>query len=191
MKYSTREIAKIVTFAALTVVLAVAIGIGVGRTIQQREVEQLKDKRVRLTQMVLSDMGTVAVGDTLKGIVLEDVDGTTFSIPDDLENPTVISFMNVHCDGCLLELEAAASFLRKHDKAGHFVFITTGNPIHFRKLRDNFGLTSAFLYDDGGVLETALKVSDFPFNIIVNGKGVILELRAGNLTDGELTGIFR
>ncbi|MEW5796165.1 MAG: redoxin domain-containing protein, partial [Candidatus Zixiibacteriota bacterium] len=133
------------------------------------------------TAAILRKMGTIQVGDTLADFSLEDIDGQWHRLSELVIDKTLITFVKPDCDACLIELERLRESARGPDDYEHVLLITSANPLHLQKLRADYGLGCAILYDEERAFGNALKVQSFPFNIVVNNSRVIEEIHANTL----------
>ncbi len=175
----------------LSVVVAYFTGVEAGQYLNHRKRAETRARGVNTTRAILDRMQTIEVGDTLFNYVFEDIDGREVSLDDLVTSRTVITYMQTDCDGCLLELEEMIKTVTDPADYRHFILISSANPLHLRKLRDNFGLDCAILYDEERQFGHALNIYSYPFSVIVNGSRVILDIRADALWAEDFKEIIR
>jgi hypothetical protein len=115
--------------------------------------------------------------------------------PSDL---TLITYMKPDCDACLDELERLRSFVGRvrFEPAGgddiydHVILITSANPLHMHRVREDYGLGCVILYDDERQFGAALRIEAFPFNLVVDANLVIQEIHANVLLPEDYRRLF-
>ncbi|MEW5797076.1 MAG: redoxin domain-containing protein [Candidatus Zixiibacteriota bacterium] len=142
------------------------------------------------TAAILRKMGTIQVGDTLMDFSLEDIDGQWHRLSELVIDKTLITFVKPDCDACLIELERLSESARGPDDNEHVLLITSANPLHLQKLRADYGLGCAILYDEERYFESALEIQTFPFNLLVNSSLVIEEIHANTLLASDYERFF-
>ena len=142
------------------------------------------------TAAILRKMGTIKVGDTLGNFPMEDIDGKLHLLSELVTDKTLITYMKPDCDACLEELERLRSVAKGPDDYEHVILITSANPLHMQRLREDYGLGCVILYDNERQLGAALKIQSFPFNLLVDGNLVIEEINAVTMLPDDYTKLF-
>jgi peroxiredoxin len=176
--------------ASVTAAAAYVVGAQIGNYVaEQRRTERL-DKGVRSTRAILDMMGTVEIGGKIPDVTLEDIDGQRHQLSEIVTERSLVGFIQTDCEACLVELEQIASVCRDTLDARRFILISGANPLHLRKLRDNFRLGCYFLYDEDRSLGGALRISSFPLSMVIDDSLKILNIHAGALPPGVLEQII-
>jgi peroxiredoxin len=139
---------------------------------------------------VLERMGTIAIGDTLSNYSFEDIDGNLRRLSDILVDNTLLIYIKPDCDACLEEIDRLSKTAHTSGDYSHFILISTANPLHLRKLRDDQGLQCLLLYDEERLFGNNLKISSFPFGLLLNRERVIEEVYASVLSDEDIATIM-
>ncbi len=155
-----------------------------------RNAEQYRSKAVAQTAAILRKMGTIKVGDTLSNFAFEDIDGELHLLNEILTDKTLITYMKPDCDACLVELERLSSAADSPEDYKRVLIISSANPLHLQRLREDYGLGCLMLYDEERLFGAALKIQSFPFNLVVNRDRVILEIHASILLPDDYKRLF-
>ena len=70
------------------------------------------------------------------------------------------------------------------------LIISSANPLHLQKLREDYGLGCLMLYDEERLFGNALKIMTFPFNLVVNRDRVILEIHGNVMLEDDYKRLF-
>ena len=155
-----------------------------------RNAEHYRSKAVALTAAILRKMGTIKVGDTLSNFAFEDIDGELHLLKEIVTDKTLITYIKPDCDGCLVELERLRKAANGPEDYERVLIISSANPLHLQKLREDYGLGCLILYDEERLFGSALKIQSFPFNLVVNRDRVILEIHANILLPDDYKHLF-
>ena len=112
-----------------------------------RHADEYRTQAAERTAAILRKMGTIKVGDTLGNFPLEDIDGKLHLLSELVTDKTLITYMKPDCDACLEELERLRSVAKGPDDYEHVILITSANPLHMQRIREDYGLGCAILYD--------------------------------------------
>jgi peroxiredoxin len=126
-------------------------------------------------------MGTIKAGDTLSNYAFEDIDGNLHLPSEIVTDKTLITYLKPDCDACLEEMERLRQAAESQDDYDHVLLIASANPLHLHRLREDYGLGCLILYDDERLFGSTLRISSFPFNLVVDRSRVILEIHANTL----------
>jgi len=152
--------------------------------------EQYRSKATAQTAAILRKMGTIKVGDTLSNFAFEDIDGELHLLNEILTDKTLITYMKPDCDGCLVELERLRTAANGPEDYKQVLIISSANPLHLHKLREDYGLGCLMLYDEERFLRSALGIYTYPFNLVVNRDRVILEVYGSVLLPDDYESLF-
>jgi peroxiredoxin len=152
--------------------------------------EQYRSKAIQQTAAILRKMGTIKVGDTLSNFAFEDIDGELHLLNEILTDKTLITYMKPDCDGCLVELERLRSAADSPEDYERVLIISSANPLHLHKLREDYGLGCLMLYDEERLFGSALEIYTYPFNLVVNRDRVILEIHGSVLLPDDYERLF-
>jgi peroxiredoxin len=179
-----------------------------------RHTDEYRSQAATQTAAILRRMGTIKVGDTLGDFFLEDIDGKVHRLSElvntsaekggDVETArgglvstykkatdrTLITYMKPDCDACLDELERLRSVADSPEDYEHVILITSANPLHMQRVREDYGLKCVILYDDERQFGAALKIQSFPFNLVVDHDRVIQEIIASVLLPEDYERLF-
>ncbi len=155
-----------------------------------RNADQYRSRAVEQTAAILRRMGTIKVGDTLSNFAFEDIDGELHLLKEIVTDKTLITYIKPDCDGCLVELERLRKAANGPEDYKRVLIISSANPLHLQKLREDYGLGCLMLYDEERLFGTALKIQSFPFNLVVNRDRVILEIHANTLLPDDDARLF-
>ena len=155
-----------------------------------RNAEKYRSKAVAQTAAILRKMGTIKVGDTLSNFAFEDIDGELHLLKEIVTDKTLITYIKPDCDGCLVELERLRKAANGPEDYKRVLIISSANPLHLQRLREDYGLGCLMLYDEERLFGTALKIQTFPFNLVVNRDRVILEIHANTLLPDDYERLF-
>ncbi|MBD3404379.1 redoxin domain-containing protein [candidate division GN15 bacterium] len=86
-------------------------------------------------------------GDTLADHVFEDLEEQPVRLSDLVVGNMLISVVMPTCESCLDEMLYIRDQIDNPDDYRHLVFITSANPRFMRDIKEETGLTAAFLYD--------------------------------------------
>ena len=158
---------------------------------KQDEHEQLKEKaRQEYTESILNSMQTMAIGDTLPDFVFEDLNRQPRRLSDLVNNRTVISFFDPHCENCDEEMIKVRQAVANETEAGYFVFISSANPRLIEEMRGLVGLKSPVLYDHRAEFMRSYDIFTYPFNVIVDENLVIQDIIIDTLDESDLKKII-
>jgi peroxiredoxin len=152
--------------------------------------DEYRSNAAEQTAAILRKMGTVNVGDTLSNFAFEDIDGELHLLQEILTDRTLISYMKPDCDGCLVEMERLRDAADGPDDYEQVLIISSANPLHLQKLREDFGLGCLMLYDEERYFGSALKIFTYPFNLVVDRNRVILETHGNVMLPDDYKRLF-
>ncbi|MCX6833896.1 MAG: redoxin domain-containing protein [candidate division Zixibacteria bacterium] len=155
-----------------------------------RNADQYHAQAAEQTASVLKQMGTIEVGDTLPNFPFEDIDGKVRLLSEVVTDKTLITYVERGCDACLTELERLKQAANGQADYDHILLITSANPLHMQKLRAEYGLGCVILYDEERRYGSLLKISSFPFNLVVNRQRVIEAIHANILLPEDYERFF-
>jgi cytochrome c biogenesis protein CcmG, thiol:disulfide interchange protein DsbE len=155
-----------------------------------RHTDEYRLQAATQTAAILRKMGTIKVGDTLGDFSLEDIDGKVHRLSDLVTDKILITCVQPDCDACLEEMERLRRAADSPDDYKHVILITSGNPLHMQRVREDYGLKCVILYDDERQFGAALKIQSFPFNLVVDHNRVIHEIIASVLLPEDYRRLF-
>ncbi len=155
-----------------------------------RHADTYRTQAAEQTAAVLRKMGTIKVGDTLGNFPLEDIDGKLHLLSELVTDRTLITYLKPDCDACLEELERLRNVAKGPDDYEHVILITSANPLHMQRLREDYGLGCEILYDNERQFGAALNIQLFPFNLVVNRDRLITEIHANKLMAEDYERLF-
>jgi peroxiredoxin len=135
-------------------------------------------------------MGRIEIGDTLPNFPFEDIDGKVRLLSEVVTDKTLITYIKPDCDACLVELERLKQAANGQEDYEHILLITSANPVHMQKLRAEYGLGCVILYDEERRFGAMLKISSFPFNLVVNRQRVIEAIHTNTLLPDDYERFF-
>jgi peroxiredoxin len=186
--------AIVIAVGVILVGLAVIIGKQAAALIENwnasSTIEEYHAKASDMTAAVLRKMGTIQVGDTLADFVFEDIDGKEHRLSELVTDRSLISYMKPDCDACLEETERLRSVAKGPEDYEHVIMITSANPLHMQRVREDYGLKCVILYDEERQFGSVLKVQTYPFNIVVDRGRVIREIHANGLLTDDYERLF-
>jgi peroxiredoxin len=150
-----------------------------------RNREKYQAKATEQTAAILRKMGTVKLGDTLPNYSFEDIDGNLHLLSQLVTDRTIITYIKPDCDACLTELEHLRSAAEDSTDYSRVLLISTANPLHLQRLKDDYGLGCRVLYDEERFFGSALNIQSFPFNLVIDRERVILEIHANPLLKAD------
>ena len=156
-----------------------------------RNREKYRAKAAAQTESILRRMGTINVGDTLPNYSFEDIDGNVHMLSQLVTDRTIITYLKPDCDACLIEMEQLRETARDSSDYARVLLISSANPMHLRQLRTDYELGCRAFYDEERFFASALKISSFPFNLVINRDRVILEIHASTLMKDDYEQLFR
>jgi len=148
--------------------------------------QEYRSQALAQSRAILDRMGTVEIGDTLSDFSFEDIDGNLHRLSEILVDNTLLIYIKPECDACLEEVARLSRVAQTQDDYRHFILVSTANPLHLRKLRDDHGLQCHILYDEERFFGNNLNISSFPFGLLLDGERVILNVYAIALSEREL-----
>jgi len=176
------------------VVLAYVIGVQAAALFKRwhlsRNADQYHAQAVEQTASILRQMGTIEICDTLPNFPFEDIDGKVRLLSEVVTDKTLITYLERGCDACLVELERLKQAANGQADYEHILLITSANPVHMQKLRAEYGLGCVILYDEERRFGSMLKISGFPFNLVVNRQRVIEAIYANVLLPDDYERFF-
>jgi len=179
-----------VTLVTLAYVLGVHAAGLLSEWNHSRHAEQYRSRAVEQTAAVLRHMGTIKVGDTLSNYAFEDIDGNLHLLSEIVSDKTLITYLKPDCDACLEEMERLRQAAESQDDYDHVLIITSANPLHMHRLREDYGLGCLILYDDERLFGSSLNIWTFPFNLVVDRSRVILAIHANTLLPDDYERFF-
>jgi peroxiredoxin len=189
MKIQT--IAKGAAVVLVTVALAYVLGSQTGNLLADRRERDARFVRTQQTEELLDQMGTIQVGNTLPDHTFQGLDRQYHRLSDLLQDHTLISIFDYHCDNCLKELQQYMKVVRDSNQAKHIVLISGSNPLQLIELRDTYSIPFRILYDEDAMFLTNHNITTFPFNIVVNRSMQIEQIAAGSLMEDEIRQLWR
>lgn len=130
---------------------------------------------------------------TYLNIKLRKVDGGTFTLSDYLGRVIVLEFIWTKCPHCENFLPTFRKFYEEYSGAG-VVFISVSPVDSMRELKEyakTRNIQWILALDEGGKLAKILKVKGTPTTIIINRKGEIHKIIAGETNLKELKNAIR
>ncbi|MCX6834949.1 MAG: redoxin domain-containing protein, partial [candidate division Zixibacteria bacterium] len=184
----------ILVLGGAVVVLAYVIGVQAAALFEKwnlsRNADQYHAQAAEQTASVLKQMGTIEVGDTLPNFPFEDIDGKVRLLSEVVTDKTLITYIKPDCDACLAELERLKQAATSQTDYEHVLLVSSSNPVHMQKLRAEYGLGCVILYDEERRFGSLLKISSFPFNLVVNRQRVIKAIHANVLLPDDYEQFF-
>lgn len=151
---------------------------------------QYRSQALAQSRAILERMGTVNIGDTLSDFSFEDIDGNLHRLSELLVDNTLLVYIKPDCDACLEEVGRLSQTAMTPEDYRHFILVSTANPLHLRKMREDYKLGCYMLYDEERLFGNNLKISSFPFGLLLNRDRIIENVYAMVLTDEELREII-
>jgi peroxiredoxin len=152
----------------------------------------LKDRsQGELTESIVTEMGTINVGDVLPDHVFEDLSRNPVSLSSALPAGGLVTFISPTCPSCQDQITDFAASVAQSEQAGRFVFISGENPRLLEELRDNHNLQAPILYDHHRVYWKQLNINSFPLNVFVDDQMVITDMIAGPLSAAEFSQVLQ
>jgi peroxiredoxin len=152
--------------------------------------DKYRAKAAEQTAAVLRKMGTIKVGVKLSNFAFEDIDGNFHMLSNIVTDQTLITYIKPDCDACLVELERLRSVADGPEDYARVILISTANPLHLQRLREDYGLECLILYDEERLFGASLKIQSFPFNLVVDSALQILEIHANPLLKSDYERLF-
>lgn len=187
----TDVIAKGVAVVLFTVALAYVLGSQTGNLLADKKERDARFVRTLQTEELLDRMGTIQVGNTLPDHTFQGLDRQFYRLSSLMQDHTLISVFDYHCDNCLAELEQYKKAVHDSGQAKHIILISGSNPLQLIELRDTYNIPFTILYDEDRMFLTNHNITTFPFNIVVNGSMQIEQIAAGSLIEDEIRQLWR
>lgn len=182
---------KAVAIVLVTLSAAYVLGTKVGGLVVQKKQREQRFVRSLQTKELLNKMGTLKVGDALSDHTFQGLDRQFYRLSSLLQNHTVISIFDYHCDNCIAELQEIANTVRDSIEAKHIILISGSNPLQLLELRDTYEVPCRILYDEDRLFLDQYDINTYPFNIIVDDSLRIEDVVAGSLQRDELRQLCR
>ena len=133
----------------------------------------------------------LVVGQNVKQLELDDVNGDTFVLSDNLNHDaTIISFWATWCLPCQKEHPALQAMKEKlKDKDIQILAISTDSPRSLAKVKKyvrSHKYDFVFLLDPSGEFARELLVTDIPYTIVLNKNGDVVFTHSGYRKGDEL-----
>ncbi|MDZ4724425.1 MAG: redoxin domain-containing protein [candidate division Zixibacteria bacterium] len=166
-------------FLVATVVTIVAgyfIGNEVDRYRSQRRTAELREKAGSHEVQILARMKTIEIGAPLSDFDVTLIDGTRTTLLALVDQSKLITYFEYGCDACVAELSELGQALQDGLPKESVILISYDDPSTLERLRKEFGLDCPIVWDSGSILNEALNIYSYPFNIVVNDSGRIEEV---------------
>jgi peroxiredoxin len=187
---SLKKIALYTLTVLVTVVAALFLGSKVGDAINQRKLKKFEADRAKMKQAVLAKMENVGLGNRVGDHYFEDLNRNLVRLSDVITDKTVIIFIEPDCPACIDEIEQIQRVVKDSSESRHFIFVSSGNPLHLIVLRDEYKIQSPILYDHKDEFSSWFKVSTYPFNMIVNERLEIEDVIPAQLAQDKIEEII-
>jgi peroxiredoxin len=181
------RLGKVLGVVVVTVSVAAILGVKAGSFIAKKKTIE---RRSKITEAILSEMGTVRLGDTLADRLFMDLDSNEVYLHDLLSYRTVIAFLEPGCDLCLIELEIIQRVVSGDRDNRYFVVVSSTRPAELVETRNRLSAAFPILLDHHQGFADSLGVSSYPFNLVVNQVGEIEEILASALLDDDVERII-
>ena len=126
-------------------------------------------------------MQQLNIGDTLPNHKFEVIGGDSAWLYDLLTEKCVLTVILPGCEDCLYEAQELKAAITDSNDARHFIFATWDNPRTFEDMKNEYGLTSPFLYDHKRAFFSNYDINTYPFNITLDENGVVLDMLSGSM----------
>ncbi len=140
-----------------------------------------------MTSAVVTQMGTIDVGDILPDHIFEDLSRNPVSLSSALPTGGLVSFISPTCASCEEQLTEFSASVAENEQVGRFVFISGQNPRLLEEVRDKHNLRAPILYDHHQVYWKQMNINSFPLNVFVDDKMVITDMIVGPLSAAEFS----
>lgn len=175
----------------LTVACAIMLGVGAsGLWAELRRSEYMQNRELK-TESLLQQMHDLRVGDKLPDHIFEDLGRNPVRLTEVIDGRSVITFILPDCPACSEQIEELQGVVKSRSDIRHFVFLSSSNPRLLEDEWNEIGGNLTVLYDHKSVYQSMFGVFSFPFNIVINEKGVIEQLISGNMLSEEFAEIIR
>jgi hypothetical protein len=181
------------TWVLLAAGLAVILGVASASVIRAYLDNDREFERSRLLAVVSHSPDSIfalGTGDTLTDHVFEDLEEQPVRLSDLVVGNMLISVVMPTCESCLDEMLYIRDQIDNPKDYRHLVFITSANPRFMRDIKEETGLTAAFLYDHRAEYLSRYDVQAYPFNIIIDSNMVVLDIFGGGLTQTDLAKVL-
>ncbi len=131
------------------------------------------------------------VGAVLPNHVFSDLDGNPVTLAEVLTKKTVLTVFSANCDYCKEEMDLVLRLAENDGDWKTFVFISGDSTQALRAMRDTLDSRMRILYDkDFKFASSFFGFVPFPFTIITDNTGTVLDFMVGTLVEREIKDIL-
>lgn len=192
MAGSLKRVMVFLVLAVAVVVVAYLLGSATGAYLKGREQRKIDNdyiaqRRASTMEMVKNNSSTFKVGITLPNHLFADLDGNPVALTEVLGERTALIFYSTSCDYCMEEMELVAKIAKSGEDWRPFVFIASDSTEVLKELRTATNERMRILYDHNyAFCSSFFGFAPYPFTIIVDEKGTVLDFMAGKLLEWEI-----
>ena len=173
------------------VIMAGLIGVGVGFSVKWAcdaiAMRSLNQQQMEKTRIILEQMGTFALGDTISLMGLESLNGPPLLTDLIIGDGVWIIVVDPACQACEVNLARIKREVPSRIQETELILICKGNRDAARNLQINLALDIPILYDPGSEWSDGYHIFTFPFSILVDSSLVVREVVAGTLSTDQIT----
>jgi peroxiredoxin len=135
-------------------------------------------KQESLTNYLLQQMGTMAIGDTLKELPLTYLDETPVRLSSLISERTLVMCAHPSCGACAGEVQALNAMIERGFNPSQVIIIIDGEMYDVAHFISDYAPKVTVLHDAHSHYISQYKISDTPFNLIVDSGMVIQDIMA-------------
>jgi thiol-disulfide isomerase/thioredoxin len=184
---------KRLLFASLALATAVVVVVAVA-VASRPDSGNLDDATLTSSNDLSPSIGTNAAvtGHTVAQVNVQTVDGDAYPTSELKGRPVVINLWYSTCAPCKRELPAFAAAQRMFGDTVRFVGINSSGleASSEEKFARDHGVQYELFYDPNGEFTSAMRITNFPQTLLVNGNGTIVD-QTGELTADQLEQLIR
>lgn len=184
-KHHFARVALAVAVVCATVGAAYILAAGARSLLDRRHQAEVMEVRRAQTEAALELMPELSIGDTIEPLPVEDLTRQPVDLQKLARERFVLIIINPNCESCVEELNLLQSLFSNPDDLAHFVVVSAGNPYDLQDLVEQYQVRLPIYYDHRARFLSQLRVSSFPFNIILDRNWVVHDLFTGSLTPEE------
>lgn len=133
---------------------------------------------------------SVAQGNAISTIPIEELDGTTAKLSDYLRTgPVYLTFWALWCEPCKQELRALKSFAKEHaDEPFTILAVNQDTPKSIAKVKayvKSQGYPFPVVLDPNAQVLQAFNGQNLPFSVLIDKSGKVVSTRTGYLSGDE------
>ncbi len=156
------------------------------------QTDSRKKERNRLRELAVSKMDNIKVGTVLPNYFFYDLESHFTELHKMKPQRTmIVCYITTDCHACEQQLEILEDFSGQNNSGASILLLSPSNPFNLFELRDKLEKKFVILYDHGGYFRNILKISTYPFNIVVDSNFVIKKLVPGRLEKNEIADLLQ